>query len=288
MPLCWNCGVTTPIGARVCPKCGAPQAELFQGPPGPPGLKGDAGPQGPPGRDGKDGAPGPQGQPGVDGLPGPQGPLGKDGPPGPQGPQGAQGIPGPAGPVVPGIIVMWSGPRADIPEGWALCDGTNGTPDLRDRFILSVGDGEETGGTGGSADYTPAGTVSAPAITGTTADESSHSHNASAVSSFSQADAGEVNLSAIARYQALGAHVMPIIGPSMMKSVRVHPVPDSSAEGVVSVAASNHSHPFDMHIAGTEPHHHDAAGLHATAPDFSGIQTRIMPPYYKLCFIMKK
>ncbi len=193
MPLCWNCGVTTPIGARVCPKCGAPEAELFQGQPGPPGLKGDAGPQGPPGGDGKDGAPGPQGPPGIDGLPGPQG-L-----------QGAQGIPGPAGPVVPGIIVMWSGPRADIPEGWALCDGTNGTPDLRDRFILSVGDGEETGGTGGSADYTPAGTVSAPAITGTTADESSHSHNARAVSSFSQADAGEVNLSAIARYQALGA-----------------------------------------------------------------------------------
>jgi len=95
-------------------------------------------------------------------------------------------------------------------------------------------------------------------------------------------------LSAIARYQALGAHVMPIIGPSMIESVRVHPVLDPNAEGVVSVAASNHSHPFDMHIAGTEPHHHDAAGLQATAPAFSGIQTRIMPPYYRLCFIMKK
>jgi Collagen triple helix repeat (20 copies) len=274
--------VTTPVGARICPKCGAPQAELFQGPPGPPGPKGDAGPQGPPGKDGKDGAPGPQGPPGVDGLPGPQGP------PGLQGLQGEQRLPGPAGAVAPGMIVMWSGPRADIPEGWALCDGTNGTPDLRDRFILSVGDGEEAGVTGGSADYTPAGTVSAPAITGTTADESSHSHNARAVSSFSQADAGESDPSAILRYQVLGEHVKPIIGPSMMASVKVSPVRNPNAEGVVSVAASNHTHPFDMHIAGTEPHRHDAAGLVATASAFSGIQTRIMPPYYKLCFIMKK
>jgi hypothetical protein len=108
------------------------------------------------------------------------------------------------------------------------------------------------------------------------------------VSSFSQADAGEGDLIAIARYQALGAYVKPIIGPSLMKSVRVHPVQDPNAEGVASVAASNHSHPFDMHISGTEPHHHDAAGLHAIAPAFSGIQTRMMPPYYKLCFIMKK
>ena len=52
--------------------------------------------------------------------------------------------------VPPGTIVMWSGSIADIPDGWALCDGTSGTPDLRDRFILSVGAGEDPGGTGGS------------------------------------------------------------------------------------------------------------------------------------------
>ena len=32
-------------------------------------------------------------------------------------------------------IIMWSGTAADIPTGWALCDGTGGTPDLTDRFI---------------------------------------------------------------------------------------------------------------------------------------------------------
>ena len=30
-----------------------------------------------------------------------------------------------------GIICIWNKPIADIPAGWLLCDGTNGTPDLR-------------------------------------------------------------------------------------------------------------------------------------------------------------
>lgn len=37
-----------------------------------------------------------------------------------------------------GVIVMWSGAIANIPAGWALCDGTNGAPDLRDRFIVGA------------------------------------------------------------------------------------------------------------------------------------------------------
>jgi len=40
----------------------------------------------------------------------------------------------------PGIIVMWSGAIGAIPTGWALCDGTGGTPDLRGRFIVSYDD----------------------------------------------------------------------------------------------------------------------------------------------------
>lgn len=39
-----------------------------------------------------------------------------------------------------GIIVAWSGTIATIPDGWALCDGTNGTPDLRGRFLVGGGD----------------------------------------------------------------------------------------------------------------------------------------------------
>jgi len=45
----------------------------------------------------------------------------------------------PSGSGLPtGVIVMWSGSMASIPTGWALCDGANGTPDLRDRFIVGA------------------------------------------------------------------------------------------------------------------------------------------------------
>lgn len=37
-----------------------------------------------------------------------------------------------------GAIIIWSGSVASIPSGWQLCDGTNGTPDLRDRFVVGA------------------------------------------------------------------------------------------------------------------------------------------------------
>lgn len=41
--------------------------------------------------------------------------------------------------VIPaGIIAMWSGTIATIPLGWALCDGTNDTPDLTDKFVIGA------------------------------------------------------------------------------------------------------------------------------------------------------
>lgn len=52
-----------------------------------------------------------------------------------------------------GIIVMWSGSESNIPTGWHLCDGTNGTPDLRGRFILGSNSTHLSGSTGGSATY---------------------------------------------------------------------------------------------------------------------------------------
>jgi len=38
-----------------------------------------------------------------------------------------------------GMIVLWSGAIVDIPSGWALCDGNNGTPNLRNRFVVGAG-----------------------------------------------------------------------------------------------------------------------------------------------------
>ena len=49
-----------------------------------------------------------------------------------------------------GLISLWSGSTATIPSGWALCDGTNGTPNLRDRFVVGAGASYEVNATGGS------------------------------------------------------------------------------------------------------------------------------------------
>ena len=52
--------------------------------------------------------------------------------------------------VVPnGVILMWSGSSTNIPDGWLLCDGSNGTPDLRGRFIIGSNDDYEVNSVGG-------------------------------------------------------------------------------------------------------------------------------------------
>lgn len=45
-----------------------------------------------------------------------------------------------------GMIVMWNGPGTLIPAGWVLCDGRNGTPDLRSKFVLGGSDAGAGGG----------------------------------------------------------------------------------------------------------------------------------------------
>ena len=64
-----------------------------------------------------------------------------------------------SGLIPTGFIGMWSVLLSNIPSGWALCDGSNGTPNLRDRFILSVGTGENPGATGGSSSLAHSGTA---------------------------------------------------------------------------------------------------------------------------------
>lgn len=48
-----------------------------------------------------------------------------------------------------GLIAMWSGSLQTIPNGWLLCNGTNGTPNLIDRFIIGGGGGSRNIGTPG-------------------------------------------------------------------------------------------------------------------------------------------
>ena len=61
-------------------------------------------------------------------------------------------IPSSASTLPSGVIVIWSGSTGSIPSGYVLCDGTNGTPDLRNSFILGAGNAYAVGQTGGSTD----------------------------------------------------------------------------------------------------------------------------------------
>ena len=74
-----------------------------------------------------------------------------------------------------GVICIWSGNQNNIPTGWALCDGNNGTPNLSNRFVLGYGS-KSCGSSGGSE------TVSL-----STSNMPSHSHSASSTLSVGNA-----------------------------------------------------------------------------------------------------
>lgn len=80
-----------------------------------------------------------------------------------------------AGVVPVGAIIMWSGNNSAIPGGWHLCDGTNGTPNLTDRFIIGAGNTYTTGSTGGSNTHNHGGTTGAHTLT--SGEIPAHNHN---------------------------------------------------------------------------------------------------------------
>lgn len=54
-----------------------------------------------------------------------------------------------------GGVILWHGASNAVPKGWAICDGTNGTPDLRDRFVIGAGGKYGLDATGGAVSATP-------------------------------------------------------------------------------------------------------------------------------------
>lgn len=56
--------------------------------------------------------------------------------------------------MIKGMIIEWYGSIASIPSGFALCDGNNGTPDLRNRFVVGAGDTYAVGAEGGALTHT--------------------------------------------------------------------------------------------------------------------------------------
>lgn len=95
-----------------------------------------------------------------------------------------------------GGIILWSGTAGNVPVGWALCNGLNGTPDLRNKFVRGAGVGagfDEAGVTGGVDEVTPSGvSVSAGAHTHTlSGNVATSSTGASLTKVFKQVDAAD-------------------------------------------------------------------------------------------------
>ena len=85
--------------------------------------------------------------------------------------------------VPTGIITLWSGAISAVPVGWAFCNGSSGTPDLRDRFVVGAGTSYAVGATGGANTVTldatmiPSHTHSLTASGTTSGHSNDHSHS---------------------------------------------------------------------------------------------------------------
>lgn len=154
------------------------------------------------------------------------------------------------GDVVPqGVILMWSGETTTIPAGWALCDGTAPTPDLRDRFIIGADTTNEN---------TSGGTVSASAALATHATHATH--------------AGHSN-HAVTQPTAHGG--LTTGGPSATFAVL------TSSVSSTPTATHNHTVPLTNNHVGTAVDAHSAHAAH----DAHDVHAIIK--FYRLAFIMK-
>ena len=146
-----------------------------------------------------------------------------------------------------GLISMWSGTIASIPTGWVLCNGSNSTPDLRNKFIIGA-----HSDTAGVAYTTVTGSNT---TTGGTKDAIVVSHTHTATSAVT--DPGHVHT--FTNYSnAGGASDTPIIGSSNTLTT----VSTNSAVTGITVATTN-------------------------STEGSSGTNQNLPPYYALAFIMK-
>ncbi len=187
-----------------------------------------------------------------------------------------------------GGIIMWSGPVASIPSGWLLCNGANGTPDLRNRFIL---------GAGGTA-YNPGEVGGATSVTTTL--NGAHDHSATIVASGAHNHNITVNNHALTAAQ-LPSHqhetvnIRGSVGDNAatnagfgtagrnanmptVNNFAVIPVGLSGAVG--SGQAHNHGASSD-----TQGSHSHTATILTNGDHTHTVST--MPPFYALCFIMR-
>ena len=183
--------------------------------------------------------------------------------------------------VPSGIIAVWSGAEGAIPSGWYLCNGSNGTPDLRNRFIVGAGSGSSysVGNTGGSNTVTLS-TSQIPAHSHTT---NNHSHNASVSDpghghSVSVSDPGHSHNTSVTGAKLFpgygGAHV-PYGGAGGYPGTHFNM---SNANTGISANASNANTSISVSTGNANPSTNNTGG---------GGSHENRPPYYALCYIMK-
>ncbi len=183
--------------------------------------------------------------------------------------------------VPSGIIAVWSGSEGSIPSGWYLCNGSNGTPDLRNRFIVGAGSGSNysVGNTGGS-DTVTLSTSQIPSHSHTT---NNHSHNASVSDpghghSVSVSDPGHQHNTSVTGAKLFpgygGAHV-PYGGSGGYPGTHFNM---SNANTGISANASNANTSVNVSIGNQNPTTNNTGG---------GGSHENRPPYYALCYIMK-
>lgn len=181
-----------------------------------------------------------------------------------------------------GIIVMWSGLISEIPTGWFLCDGLNGTPDLRGRFIYGASIDADVKTTGGSADaIVVAHTHTGPAHTHTSASHThstpNHTHTASSNSTGAHTHTFNIGYNA----HQDGSWAAAAWGNTGSRS------PASTNSG------GAHSHTITVNSGGasttgsTTPGATGSSGTGNTGSTGSSGTNANLPPYMKLAYIMK-
>ena len=201
--------------------------------------------------------------------------------------------------VPSGIIAIWSGAENAIPSGWYLCNGSNSTPDLRDRFIVGSGTGSSysIGATGGAATVTLS-TSQLPAHSHST---NNHNHSASvsdpghghSVSdpghghSVSVSDPGHQHNTSVTGAKLFpgygGAHV-PYGGSGGYPGTHFNM---SNANTGISANASSANTGVSLSNANTSISVSTGNANPSTNNTGGGSAHENRPPYYALCYIMK-